>query len=90
MEVLFCTCVETRKESTHDEVVASRAKYHGREVALMTSFEIITIVLGIVDTLLALGSFVVALLTWFRKETESRNKNASLVSPRERRFLKKN
>ena len=40
---------------------------YGREVTRMTNFEIFMVVLGVVDTLTALGSFVVALLSFLRK-----------------------
>ncbi len=57
-------------ESTYDRVVASRVyktgypDYIGREVAHMTPFEIISIILGIFALLISFGNFVIALLTF--------------------------
>ena len=39
----------------------------------MTNFEIFMVVLGVVDTLTALGSFVVALLSFLRKRKTKQN-----------------
>jgi len=64
-------------ESAHDRVVASRVyetglpEYIGREVALMTAFEIISIFLGILDLLMSFGSLLIALLAFlFDKRNE--------------------
>ena len=68
-------------ESTHDGVVASRVyetgllEYIGREVALMTAFEIISIFLGILDLLMSFGSLLIALLAFLDKEKNSSKKS---------------
>ncbi len=57
-------------ESTHDRVVASRVyetgypDYIGREVAHMTIFETISIILGILALIISFGNFVITLLTF--------------------------
>lgn len=38
----------------------------------MTDFEIFMVVLGVVDTLTAIGSFIIALLDFFRKRKAKR------------------
>ena len=68
--------VKLHVESTHDRVVASRLKkpdcseYIGREVALMTAYEIISIFLGILTLLFTFGSLIVALLAFFDKRNK--------------------
>ena len=63
-------------ESAHDRVVASRVyetglpEYIGREVALMTAFEIISIFLGILDLLMSFGSLLIALLAFLDKRNK--------------------
>ena len=63
-------------ESTHDRVVASRVyetdlpEYIGREVALMTAFEIISIFLGILALLMSFGSLLIALLAFLDKRNK--------------------
>ena len=63
-------------ESTHDRVVASRvyetglSEYIGREVALMTAFEIISIFLGILALLMSFGSMLIALLAFLDKRNK--------------------
>ena len=73
-------------ESTHDRAlsvaleVASRIyetsllEYIGREVALMTAFEIISIFLGILALLMSFGSLLIALLAFLDKEKNSKHK----------------
>ena len=64
------------KESTHDRVVASRVydiglpEYIGREVAPMTSYEIISIFIGILALLMSFGSLIVALLAFLDKRNK--------------------
>ena len=63
-------------ESAHDGVVASRVyetglpEYIGREVALMTAFEIISIFLGILALLMSFGSMLIALLAFLDKRNK--------------------
>ena len=63
-------------KSTHDGVVASRANVPGlpesigREVALMTVYETITVVLGVIGLLISLGMLVVALLNFLDKRNK--------------------
>ena len=63
-------------ESAHDRVVASRVyetglpEYIGREVALMTAFEIISIFLGILALLMSFGSLLIALLAFLDKRNK--------------------
>jgi len=63
-------------ESTHDRVVASRVyetglpEYIGREVALMTAFEIISIFLRILALLMSFGSLLIALLAFLDKRNK--------------------
>ena len=68
-------------ESTHDRVVASRVyetglpEYIGREVALMTAYEIISIFIGILALLMSFGSMLIALLVFLDKEKNSSKKS---------------
>ena len=68
-------------ESTHDRVVASRVyetglpEYIGREVALMTAYEIISIFIGILALLMSFGSMLIALLVFLDKEKKSSKKS---------------
>ena len=68
-------------ESTHDGVVASRVyetglpEYIGREVALMTAYEIIMVFLEILASLISFGSLIIALLAFFDKEKNSSKKS---------------
>ena len=63
-------------ESAHDRVVASRVyetglpEYIGREVALMTAFEIISIFLEILALLMSFGSMLIALLAFLDKRNK--------------------
>lgn len=63
-------------ESTHDRVVASRVyetglpEYIGREVALMTAYEIIMVFLEILASLISFGSLIIALLAFFDKRSK--------------------
>jgi len=63
-------------ESAHDRVVASRVyetglpEYIGREVALMTAFEIISIFLGILALLMSFGSLLITLLAFLDKRNK--------------------
>ena len=63
-------------ESAHDGVVASRVyetglpEYIGREVALMTAFEIISIFLGILALLMSFGSLLITLLAFLDKRNK--------------------
>ena len=74
-------------KSTHDRVVASRAnetgflkdafgvpEYIGREVALMTAYEIISIFIGILALLMSFGSLIVALLAFLDRDRKNRRK----------------
>ena len=59
--------------STHDRVAASRTSNRmsrnlGREVVRMTAYEITMIVLRVIDTLISLGSLIIALLAFFKKK----------------------
>ena len=68
-------------KSTHDRVVASRTnetglpEYIGREVALMTAYEIISIFIGILALLMSFGSLIVALLAFLDRDRKNRRKN---------------
>ena len=68
-------------ESAHDRVVASRVyetglpEYIGREVALMTAYEIISIFIGILALLMSFGSLLIALLVFLDKEKNSSKKS---------------
>ena len=68
-------------ESAHDRVVASRVyetglpEYIGREVALMTAYEIISIFIGILALLMSFGSMLIALLVFLDKEKNSSKKS---------------
>ncbi len=61
-------------------VVASRnnetgmPEYIGREVALMTAYEIISIFIGILALLMSFGSLIVALLAFLDKRNCKRKK----------------
>ena len=67
-------------KSTHDRVVASRAKetglpeYIGREVALMTAYEIVSIFIGILALLMSFGSLIVALLAFLDRDRNNKRK----------------
>ena len=67
-------------KSTHDRVVASRTnetglpEYIGREVALMTAYEIISIFIGILALLMSFGSLIVALLAFLDRDRKNRRK----------------
>ena len=68
-------------ESAHDRVVASRVyetglpEYIGREVTLMTAYEIISIFIGILALLMSFGSMLIALLVFLDKEKNSSKKS---------------
>ena len=57
-------------------VVASRVyeiglpEYIGREVALMTAYEIIMVLLEILASLISFGSLIIALLAFFDKRSK--------------------
>ncbi len=67
-------------KSTHDSVAASRAnetglpEYIGREVALMTAYEIISIFIEILALLMSFGSLIVALLAFLDRDRKNRRK----------------
>ena len=67
-------------KSTHDRVVASRAnetglpEYIGREVALMTAYEIVSIFIGILALLMSFGSLIVALLAFLDRDRNNKRK----------------
>ena len=65
--MVICNSAKAQKESTHDEVVASRASFIGREVTCMTVYEIIMIILRVIEISISLGMLLIALLTYFRK-----------------------
>ena len=48
------------------------SEYIGREVALMTAYEIISIFIGILTLLFTFGSLIVALLAFFDKKNNKR------------------
>ena len=50
-------------------------EYIGREVALMTAYEIISIFIGILALLMSFGSLLIALLDFLDKEKISSKKN---------------
>lgn len=74
------SCYNTSTESTHDRVVASRAnetglpEYIGREVALMTAYEIVSIFIGILALLMSFGSLIVALLAFLDRDRNNKRK----------------
>ena len=49
-------------------------EYIGREVALMTAYEIITIFLGILTLLFTFGGLIIALLTYLSQDKRSKRK----------------
>ena len=63
-------------ESTHDRVVASRvyetglSEYIGREVALMTAYEIIMVFLEILASLMSFASLIITLLAVLDKRSK--------------------
>lgn len=65
-------------KSAHDEVVASQAnetglpEYKGREVARMTVYEIVMVVLGVIGALISLSKLVIALLNFLDKRNSKR------------------
>lgn len=65
-------------KSAHDEVVASRAnetglpEYKGREVARMTVYETVMVVLGVIGALISLSKLVIALLNFLDKRNSKR------------------
>ncbi len=67
-------------KSTHDRVAASQAnetglpEYIGREVALMTAYEIISIFIEILALLMSFGSLIVALLAFLDRDRKNRRK----------------
>ena len=67
-------------KSTHDRVAASRAnktglpEYIGREVALMTAYEIISIFIGILALLMSSGSLIIALLAFLDRDKDHKRK----------------
>lgn len=68
------------QESTHDRSGSlprrwtGTPEYIGREVALMTAYEIISIFIGIVALLMSFGSLLVALLAFLDKRNRKRKK----------------
>ena len=67
-------------KSAHDEVVASQSnetgmpEYIGREVAHMTAYEILMVVLRVIGLLISLGSLVVALLNFLDNKRNKKQK----------------
>ena len=65
-------------KSAHDEVVASQSnetgmpEYIGREVARMTVYETIMVVLGVIGALISLSKLVIALLNFLDKRNSKR------------------
>ncbi len=63
-------------ESTYDRVACSQVyetgqpEYIGREVAYMTAFEIISIIIGIFALLISFGNLVIALLNFLDKRNK--------------------
>ena len=61
-------------------MVASRAnetgltEYIGREVALMTAYEIVSIFIGILALLMSFGSLIVALLAFLDRDRNNKRK----------------
>ncbi|MCD8299748.1 MAG: hypothetical protein LUC41_01010 [Clostridiales bacterium] len=64
--------------SIRDRVAASRVRVarlageFGREVVLMTAYEIVMVILGILGLLVAFGGLLVALLNFFDKRDSRR------------------
>lgn len=67
-------------ESTHDRVAASRPiktgypEYIGREVAHMTAYETVMVILGILALLVSFGGLMLALLTFLDRDRKKRKK----------------
>ena len=65
-------------ESAHDGVVASRVyetglpEYIGREVALMTAYEIIMVFLEILASLMSFASLIIAFLAFLDKKSKKK------------------
>lgn len=87
MPILQISVIIPSWKSTHDRVAASRAnetgllketfgvsEYIGREVALMTAYEIISIFIGILALLMSFGSLIVALLVFLDRDRKNRRK----------------
>ena len=80
LPILQISAIISPWKSTHDRVVASRAsgtglpEYIGREVALMTAYEIISIFIGILALLMSFGSLIVALLAFLDRDRKNRRK----------------
>ena len=51
-----------------------RVHYIGREVALMTAYEIISIFIGILALLMSFGSLIVALLAFLDRDRNNKRK----------------
>ncbi len=66
-------------------------EYIGREVALMTAYEIISIFIGILALLISFGSLLVALLAFLDRDRKNRRKKIMplLSEPQERRLSMK-
>lgn len=65
------------QRSVYDEVVASRAyttvlsEYIGREVAQMTAYETVKVILDVIGLLISLGMLTIALLNLLDKRKHS-------------------
>ena len=64
----------SRRKSTHDGVVASRARLHMMEgrCVIMTAFEIISVIIGILSLLVAFVSLIVAFLAFLDKRNKKK------------------
>ena len=51
-----------------------RDRYIGREVALMTAYEIVSIFIGILALLMSFGSLIVALLAFLDRDRNNKRK----------------
>ena len=58
------------EESTHDRGGSLPALYKRREVALMTAFEIVMVVLGVHGLIASFGVVFLALLTYIDRNNE--------------------
>ncbi len=74
--ILFVMRGESCAESTHDRggslpaLKTGLPEYIGREVACMTAYEIVMVVLGILALLVSSGGLLIALLTFLDKRNK--------------------
>ena len=78
--IQFDTWYNVFTESTLDRVVASQhqmsglPEYIGGEVTLMTAYEIISVLIGILALLMSFGSLIIALLAFLDKRNRNKRK----------------